>query len=407
MYKLIGLYLLAVIGIFVEPDFLGSTGNIIFKVLILAGISYLVYGQWNDKAEDSAPDERNPQPEQQPAVVPEPVFDTISTHLGTVLTTNSGLKQFLLNQFSIYWNYTLPQNGFLLYKNGSEGVQLLEKHTNNSLRFNAKPGFTALISLLGQNEGILIENNLADAKALFPFYDFSEYEPQSLLAFRTLVDQQQTLYWFFDAAGINYFNLQDKPILLKINMNTLFSVNEALNNQGLMDNSKEAMHLSNLAHALNQALNFEQCIDIFTDFIINEFEASKFTIAIRETDNESARIRKSIGIDDSYKTGTSFRLDEGLHGWVILKNKPYLIDNIDKGEYFIPRFSRSEKTNYSLRSFLSVPLQEDDEAFGVVSLENKSENKYTENDKSRLKSFSAILASAFRRFKDNTIEIGE
>ena len=406
MYKLIGLYLLAVLGIFVEPEFLGSAGNIVFKLLILAGISYLVYKQWNTKPEDEEPEIIQPEQEH-PAAVPEPVFDTIPAQLGTVFNNNDGLKQFLLNQFSIYWNYTLPQNGFLLYKDGSEKIQMLEQRTHQKIPFNPETGFTALISLLGQNEGILIENNLRDANALFPFYDLSEYQPQSLLAFQTQLDTQQVLYWFFDANGSNYFNIQDKPILLQINMNTIFAVNESLNNQGLIDNSKEVMHLSNLAHLLNQALNFEQCIDIFTDFIINEFEASKFTIAIREADGESARIRKSIGIEDSYKTGALFRLDEGLHGWVILKNKPYLIDNIDKGEYFIPRFSRAEKTNFSLRSFLSVPLQEEDEAFGMVSLENKSENKYTENDKSRLISLSTILASAFRRFKENKIEIGE
>lgn len=406
MYKLIGLYLLAVLGIFVEPEFLGSAGNIVFKLLILAGISYLVYEQWNTKPEDEEPEIIQPEQEH-PAAVPEPVFDTIPAQLGTVFNNNDGLKQFLLNQFSIYWNYTLPQNGFLLYKDGSEKIQMLEQRTHQKIPFNPETGFTALISLLGQNEGILIENNLRDANALFPFYDLSEYQPQSLLAFQTQLDTQQVLYWFFDANGSNYFNIQDKPILLQINMNTIFAVNESLNNQGLIDNSKEVMHLSNLAHLLNQALNFEQCIDIFTDFIINEFEASKFTIAIREADGESARIRKSIGIEDSYKTGALFRLDEGLHGWVILKNKPYLIDNIDKGEYFIPRFSRAEKTNFSLRSFLSVPLQEEDEAFGMVSLENKSENKYTENDKSRLISLSTILASAFRRFKENKIEIGE
>jgi len=406
VYKLIGLYLLAVLGIFVEPEFLGSAGNIVFKLLILAGISYLVYEQWNTKPEDEEPEIIQPEQEH-PAAVPEPVFDTIPAQLGTVFNNNDGLKQFLLNQFSIYWNYTLPQNGFLLYKDGSEKIQMLEQRTHQKIPFNPETGFTALISLLGQNEGILIENNLRDANALFPFYDLSEYQPQSLLAFQTQLDTQQVLYWFFDANGSNYFNIQDKPILLQINMNTIFAVNESLNNQGLIDNSKEVMHLSNLAHLLNQALNFEQCIDIFTDFIINEFEASKFTIAIREADGESARIRKSIGIEDSYKTGALFRLDEGLHGWVILKNKPYLIDNIDKGEYFIPRFSRAEKTNFSLRSFLSVPLQEEDEAFGMVSLENKSENKYTENDKSRLISLSTILASAFRRFKENKIEIGE
>ena len=279
--------------------------------------------------------------------------------------------------------------------------------TNNHFVDSKEPDFNRLITLVAQNDGVLVENNLEDASMLFPFYNQAEFKPQSLLAFKTQLDPNQVLFWFFDAQGSNFFNIQDKALLLQINNNTLFAVNETMRNQNLIDDSKETKHVSELAHLLNQAINFDQCVDIFTDFLINEFEASKFTIALREEDSDKATIQKSIGIDDSYKTGISFSLNEGLHGWVILKNKPYLIDNIDKGEYFVPRFSRSEKTNYALRSFLSVPLQTDEEAFGMISLEDKIENKYSENDKSRLISFSNILASAFTRFKEDKIEIGE
>ena len=158
---------------------------------------------------------------------------------------------------------------------------------------------------------------------------------------------------------------------------------------------------------MNTAKDFEACINYFSEFIVNAFEASKLTIAIRESNTETAVIQKSIGIEDSYTKGITFPLNEGLHGWVILKNKPYLIDNIDKGEYFIPRFSRSEKTNYGLRAFLSVPLQLNGEAYGMVSLEDKIEDKYNDNDKNRLISFCTILNSAYKRFEENKSEIGE
>jgi len=114
-----------------------------------------------------------------------------------------------------------------------------------------------------------------------------------------------------------------------------------------------------------------------------------------------ATIEKSVGLDDPFKQGYEFSLNEGLNGWVILKNKPYLIDNIDKGEYFIPRFVRSEKTNYSLRSFLSVPIQAENGALGMITLEDKTENKYTEKDKHSLMQFADILATALGRYTEN------
>lgn len=407
MYKFVGLYLLAILGVFVEPDFLGSVGNVFFKLLVLAGISFLLYEIWNNKSAVDENEDKLTEAADSVIASPEPVFDIIPTRLDNLISVNENLRQFLINQFTIYWNYTLPHNGYLLYKNGSENTKIFEKRTNSHFIDGKEPDFSLLIALVAQNDGMVIENNLEDTSVLFPFYNQAEFKPQSLLAFKTQLDPNQVLFWFFDAQGNNFFNIQDKALLLQINNNTLFAVKETMQNQNLIDDSKETKHVSELAHLLNQAINFDQCIDFFTDFLINEFEASKFTIALREEDSDKATIQKSIGIDDSYKKGASFSLNEGLHGWVILKNKPYLIDNIDKGEYFVPRFSRSEKTNFALRSFLSVPLQTAEEAFGMISLEDKIENKYSENDKSRLISFSNILASAFIRFKEDKIEIGE
>jgi len=409
VYKFIGLYLLIILGIFVEPGFLGSLGNAFFKLLVLAGISYLLYEIWNAPSaiEESETNSIEPAPFTNVNSVPEKVFENIPMRLDSFLSGNEALKQFLSNQFTLCWNYILPQNGYLIYKDETDNTKFIEIRTDRLSADKNTHDFTRLITLLEQNDGILIENNLANSGVLFPFYDPAEYDPKSLLAFKTIVDAKQSLFWFYDAEASNFFNIQDKSLLQQVNSNTSYALNETILNQGLRDNSNENKSLSDLAHLLNQATDIDSCIDIFTNFLIQQFEASKFTIALREPDSENARIYKSLGIDDTYKQGAKFSLNEGLHGWVILKNKPYLIDNIDKGEYFVPRFSRTEKTNYQLRSFLSVPMQNEEEAFGMISLEDKVENKYSENDKARLTSYSNILASAFKRFNGNKIEIGE
>lgn len=398
VYKFIGLYLLIILGLFVEPEFLGTVGNILFKLLLLAGISYLLYEIWNSKSIlsedlDETSSEENPRPD-----TPEPVFENAPIHLDSFLQNNEALNMYLENQFTIFWNYTLPHNGYLVYGHKSEPIKVIEKRTNSALAQSGAASFNQLISLLGNNDSILIENNLVDSSALFPFYDQADYCPKSLLAFKTILDSEQELFWFFDADVDNFFNNQDKHLFLQINANTLYAITETLHNKGLIKEYSEGQKLSDLSIQLNQASDFDQCIDLFTNFLIDQFEASKFTIATRESGAETAIIKTSIGLDDSTKPGYTFTLSEGLHGWVILKNKPYLIDNIDKGEYFVPRFSRSEKTNYALRSLLSVPLQNGEEAFGMVSLEDKKENQYTENDKKRLIRFSEILGSAYARF---------
>ena len=398
MFKYIGLYLLIILGLFVEPEFLGTVGNILFKILILAGISYLLFEIWNTKdILDDEKDEALPQALHRPET-PKPVFESKSARLDHFIQNSDSLKKYLENQFTLFWNYTLPHNGYLVFCYQSTPVRILEKRTNSPVSQMTAENFSQLFSLLEKNNSILIENNLVESGALFPFYNDAEYMPQSLLAFKTEINTEQALYWFFDADADNFFNNQDKQLFLQMNSNTLYAITETLQNKGLIEEYSEGQKISDLSKQLNQASDFDQCIDLFADFLIDQFEASKFTIAIREAGADSAEIKTSIGVDDSTKPGYTFELSEGLHGWVILKNKPYLIDNIDKGEYFVPRFSREEKTNYALRSLLSVPLQNSDEAFGMVSLEDKRENQYSENDKKRLIRFTDILGSAYARF---------
>ena len=398
VFKYIGLYLLIILGLFVEPEFLGTVGNILFKILILAGISYLLFEIWNTKEnfEDEA-DAALPQTlhRHEP---PKQVFESKSVRLDYFIQNSDALKKYLENQFTLFWNYTLPHNGYLVFCHQSQPIKILEKRTNSVISQMKAENFSPLFSLLDKNDSILIENSLVESGALFPFYNQAEYKPQSLLAFKTEINSEQALYWFFDADADNFFNNQDKQLFLQMNSNTLYAITETLQNKGLVEEYSEGQKLSELANQLNQASDFDRCIDLFTDFLIDQFEASKFTIAIREAGADTAEIKTCIGVDDSTKPGYTFTLSEGLHGWVILKNKPYLIDNIDKGEYFVPRFSRDEKTNYALRSLLSVPLKNGEEAFGMVSLEDKRENLYSENDKKRLIRFTDILGSAYARF---------
>ncbi len=401
MYKLIALYLLAIVGIFIEPDFLGSVGNVLLKLLILGGISYLIYDVWNDKGEsEAAQDEKDIsaiEDVQDPLI--ESFFEKITTRLDHFYKQDQLFNDFLSSQFKICRQYSAATNGYLIYKHIANSGSLLLSEAPYATNANKANSFLGLISLVDKSKGVLIENQLSDANSLFSFYDKETYQPNSLLAFKTSIDAQQSLYWFFDASEKDFFNSQDRTVYERFSRNTAFGTIRALENQELKiihSNHTRALHF---AKQLNNAQNTEESLDMLSDHLVEFFEASKLTIALR-TDNEKAIICKSIGVDDPFKQGEEFSINEGLNGWVILKNKPYLIDNIDKGEYFIPRFNRSEKTNYSLRSFLSVPIPGEVEALGMITLEDKTENKFTEEDKQNLMTCAEIFSAGLRRFSD-------
>jgi len=319
--------------------------------------------------------------------------------LNRIFQENNSFREYLENQFKIIWDFILPHNGYLIHADMSGNIFVIHQDRKAEIKTAVSFSESPLFDLVDKNNGFLVENNLEKDTNLLQFYGNSDYKPASLMAFSSDVSRMDKLYWVFDADSSSFFNENDFDTLKRINAGSIQMLNAGLQNFSLIDGLAEQKTRYEITEKLNEAVNVNSCLDIITDFLVGSFEASKLTIAILESGKDEAVIQKAVGIDDPYKVGYSFPLDEGLNGWVIMKNKPYLLENIDKGEYFVPRFSRTEKTNYSLRSFLSAPISNNDTAYGMITLEDKIENKYKEEDKERLISCCSILAAAIGRFQ--------
>ena len=74
-----------------------------------------------------------------------------------------------------------------------------------------------------------------------------------------------------------------------------------------------------------------------------------------------------------------------------------MIEDMEKGEYFIPRYNKSEKSNNGLRSFLGMPLTAGDRTVGAITLEHQSPSKYQETDKLKLHQYASLFSSTFLR----------
>ncbi|MEJ2543231.1 MAG: GAF domain-containing protein [Calditrichaceae bacterium] len=408
MYKLIGLYLLIVIGIFIEFSFLGSVGNILIKIIITAGISYLLYDYWTAEQDSQEQiEESEIEPETKSVVQEEKkplFFDISSTRFTDLIDQDANYKDFIENQFMVVWDFIFPKNGFIIYRNAQDKMKIIHENLQPDILLDTGKYPTSLFTLIENKEGILIENKIEQTLNLIPFYKNSDYKPQSVLAFMIELESGEKLYWIFDSDITENFNTDDTTTIERIIQNITAITFEALKSFEL---NNTCLYLDNkyqIAEKLNTAKNPDECLEYFCEFLIKNFEASKLTIGMKKaTDTQTAVIKKAIGIDDPYKNGYEFPLEEGLNGFVIMKNKPHLIEDIEKGEYFVPRFSKDEKTNYGIRSFLSVPIEVNSNAIGMITLEHKLEQKYTLDDKKNLLNYSKILASALYRFAKTKI----
>ncbi len=395
------LTILIIIGVLVNPESWGFWGTFVFKLLDLGGIGLILYFIWQDYQKIEEPDESQETFEEDTSDFSDSFFESKGRLLNKALYRNAEITDFLRKQFSIIWNLILPHNGYLFLMLPGRELILVHKKVRQDLQSIRHKGQTIpAIDLIDNANGFLIENHIENGAVLLPFYEQNDFVAKSFLGLRSDLADSVRFYWLFDAEVFDFFNDEDRPVLHKINETVLAFVNKALLNEHLKVEHLQAAKALSLSQQLLGIRSMNAAVQVFTDFLINEFQASKLTIAFRKNFDLAAQqgvVHFTVGLEDPFQQGAEFPLEEGLNGWVILKNRPYLLDDIDKGEYFIPRFNRSEKSNYGLRSFLSVPVHSGEAAVGMITLEDKEANKFSQEDKKRLIDFAGIFSGAMER----------
>ncbi len=397
MINIVVLFILVFIGFFVNPPGWGLTVKILFKLALLVGVVFFLYRLRNDvgPVEEEEIDES-----EEDQSTEEPFFDNKVELFTKALNKEPEVLELLKKQFLIIWNFVLPHNGYLFLELPGHRVRLLHKRVKDDVFTMPQNKPIPVLKLIDNTQGVLIENHVENGSTLLPFYKENTYVPRSFMGFRTDIDRGLHLYWIFDAELADFFNDEDRGTINKINEVTLSYLQKMLIAEHLKDDSRESNKMVELSARVSAARSIKAAVEAFTDILVRDFQASKLTISFRKNYDLNATegtIYHTIGTIDLYKPGSEFVLEEGLNGWVILKNRPYLLDDIDKGEYFIPRFSRQEKTNYGLRAFLSVPILYEDQAIGAVTLEDETANRFTVGDKEKLLKYTELFSRAINR----------
>ena len=411
--KYIILYLLIIIGIFIQFTFLGAVGNIIIKIMIISAISYFLFGFWTNEDIESFKSEEPVENEaleivDDVSLKKEVVFEKESPDGIEFGAINENQFDFLQRQFLVFIKLLKPRNSYLCYKNSSNEIFLLKSDLISGFEENNDIIPDGVITLIDQKDNdVLIENKLDSGSSLLPFYNDKDYAANSVLGIKSPLGKSEALYWIFDADENDYFNKEDILFFKALSENTCQFL--AADHQSIKLSRKNDV-LNDIYHLtirLIEADSTDEKINEFVEIIAENFEASKLTISLLKdfkTESETAVINRTIGLNGGFEKGYEFPVNEGLNGWVIMKNKAYLLDNIEKGDYFIPRFSRNEKSNFGLHSFLAVPIPYKSNAVGLVALEHKEINKYDNKDKEKLINFCSIFAKVIER--NVTIELG-
>jgi transcriptional regulator with GAF, ATPase, and Fis domain len=397
MYKTILIVALCLIGIFVHP-FDPGIMDFVYRFIVFSIIVYLVYNVYQQSGESE-----NRSQEQFFKPVPTSIKDefTISDewHLAELIDGDDRTKQYLNDQFDILAGLMFPDSGWIFYKDGNNINVVTHKNLSNNPIPNIQVYYpiSGLIQILDEKDNIVIENNIDIADNLLPFYKDVDYSVKSFLGLPITFQNREKIFYVFDSHHAEHFNKDDTSLFVKLAENTSTWILNRVKAYNLLSNTKNQTKLLNFCKDLNGSKTISSAIEKFSLLISNEFEATRLTISLLKKDKNVGVIKKVIGQKDDFDENTEFTLDDGLTGWIISKQKPYLIDDLEKGDYFIPRYSKNEKSNFGFRSFLGVPIVADNQIFGAVTLEHRLANKFEENDKFKIIDLVEIFSTIFLR----------
>jgi GAF domain-containing protein len=397
MYKTILIVALCLIGIFVHP-FDPGIMDFVYRFIVFSIIVYLVYNIYQREGESE--DESN---EQFIRTVPESKKDEFKIseewHLGELIEGDERTKQYLSDQFDILASLIFPDSGWIFYKDDDTITVVTHKNLSDQPVPNIQAHYpiSGLIQILDEKDSLLIENNIDIADNLLPFYNDIDYSVKSFLGLPIILQNREKIFFVFDSHHTEHFNKDDITLLTKLSENTGIWVLNRVNAYTLLGDIKNQTKLLDFAKDLNGSKTINTAIEKLALLVSNEFEATRLTISLFKKDNNTGVIKKIIGQKDDFEENMEFTLDEGLTGWIISKQKPYLIDDLEKGDYFIPRYSKDEKTNFGFRSFLGVPIMAEDQIFGAVTLEHRLANKFLESDKRKIQDYVDIFSTTFLR----------
>ena len=404
-FQLIIVLLLIFVGLFIKP-FSYGLWDFIFKFVIFIGTTYLLYKNFVQSNAENKEDHVEEKPKK---LIPTDINnqDAESWLLSDLLNEDDSTKQFIIDQFLALSGILLPDQGWIVYKLNDYKLNVIEQVSFSDIKLENVPeqiDLSGLYKIIDDRNEILFENNIQEANYSFHYYENTAYTVSSFLSVPIKISNNEKIFFIFDSATPGQFNKQDTEIIEKIVNGIQSTIKFRLKSISLHYELKSQKKLLNFSMLINKCNTISTAIDTLAEFVSHEFEADRLTISSTILNSDKAVIRKVVGQKDIFAEDFEFLLEEGLTGWVISKNKPYIIEDLEKGEYFIPRYTKDEKTNFGLRSFLGIPFNVEDDVYGAITLEDHRPNKYANFDKQFLQEISNIFTTIFKRKNINKKE---
>jgi GAF domain-containing protein len=202
------------------------------------------------------------------------------------------------------------------------------------------------------------------------------------------------------------FKAADVPILQALASQIAMAVENARLFQEWQDHISELAALNRIAQATGSTMRLEGLLEALYEAIEDLIGATTFFVALYEKDTEM--IAFPFYMDDGvrYRTREPIPLGEGLASVVIANKKPLLIRDFEKEKERFPRKRPLIGSSRLARSWLGVPFILQDEAVGLMAVQDCEAQAFDERHVQLLSSIASHVMVAIEKARlfDRTVE---
>lgn len=176
-----------------------------------------------------------------------------------------------------------------------------------------------------------------------------------------------------ESSQLNGFDERDKELLITIADNAAIATKIA----ELYDiRLKHLEALTTSANRINSSINLQELLITIANEALNAIGPDKRTLYVQLLDEKTQilEIKIAAGVYSSRNyMGIKLSIDEGISGWVLRKQRPYLCSNVKNNSFYY-------EVNPSVKSELCVPIQFGGRITGLLNIESLVENDFGQHD---------------------------
>ena len=144
---------------------------------------------------------------------------------------------------------------------------------------------------------------------------------------------------------------------------------------------QELTLLHEISRMLDQSLDLQEVVGPVLEALANHLNLQHGTLTLLNQKTGHILIEAAHGLSDQQTKRGRYKLGEGVTGQVVLTGKPAIIPQTSDSPLFLNRTLRNKREEVS---FICVPIKEDKEVTGALSVDRAYDPKHELNDDVRL-----------------------